>query len=262
VSTSLSRCDVPPWILASAEFNEDPIPLEIQGVARGNRALFHRLDELAEAADRERTFHEYMSVKFYLHQWDDEAHSSSRRALKNSYLRFLRGWGVDSNSIEGAVLKGWVESRFGITPTYHRGPLAQVDHDDTTDYAFDRMRGSARTNDVNGQLDLVYAFTQYELRRAAPERRWLRLFRGTYDASEHAIVATFSRREYVVRLNNLVSFTAERERAWEFGTTVWEVQVPTCKICFYGDLFANGLLRGEGEYLVIGGEYRVKELLA
>ena len=28
-----------------------------------------------------------------------------------------------SNSRESAVLKGWVESRFGLTPRYHHGPI-------------------------------------------------------------------------------------------------------------------------------------------
>ena len=62
-------------------------------------------------------------------------------------------------------------------------------------------------------------------------------------------------------MNNLSSFTSERECAWEFGSTVWETSVPTAKIFFFSGLLPDSILKGEDEYLVIGGEYRVKELL-
>lgn len=261
MSANLTRCDLPSWILASAEFNARPQPIAIQGVLDRNRWLFARLDEIPGQPERALTFHEYMSVKFYLHQWEDEANPSARRALKNSYVRFLRGWGADSNSLEGAVLKGWVESRLGITPTFHKVPLGAVDTDDYSPYAFDRMRGHARTNDIDGQLDLLYTYTQYELGRSLPGQQHLTLYRGTYDAAAHPKLVSFGPRNYVVRLNNLVSFTADRERAWEFGTTVWEAAVPICKVFFYGDLFPESILRGETEYLVIGGEYQVREVL-
>jgi len=35
-----------------------------------------------------------------------------------------------------------------------------------------------------------------------------------------------------VQLNNLSSFTSDREVAWEFGSSVWEVNVPLEKIVF------------------------------
>ncbi|HET6419549.1 MAG TPA: NAD(+)--dinitrogen-reductase ADP-D-ribosyltransferase, partial [Geobacteraceae bacterium] len=66
------------------------------------------------------------------------------------------------------------------------------------------------------------------------------------------------KRERLVRLNNLSSFTSDEERAWEFGFTVWEVKVPVCKIFFFNELLPNSILKGEGEFIVIGGEYRVK----
>ena len=64
-----------------------------------------------------------------------------------------------------------------------------------------------------------------------------------------------------MRLNNLVSFTGDEERAWEFGDTVWETRVPLGKIFFYSDLLPNSIMKGEGEYLVIGGEYRVRRVM-
>ena len=260
MSATLNLCNLPAWIIASHEFNDDPVPLEIQGVRGANRFLFERLDGIAEPTARAETFHDYMCVKFYLDQWERQSTDNARRSIKNSYLRFLRGWGFDSNGLEGAVLKGWVESRIGIPPTFHREPIAAIEYDDYTPYAVDRMRGSARTNNINSQLDLLYTYAQYELARSHFDSPWLRLYRGTYDASEHTIIAQVASREYIVQLNNLSSFTLDRERAWEFGTTVWMTRVPCCKVFFFQDLLPRSILRGEAEHLVIGGQYRVKEL--
>ena len=57
-------------------------------------------------------------------------------------------------------------------------------------------------------------------------------------------------------LNNLSSFTSNRERADEFGDYVLEVRVPWQKIMFYSDLLP-GKLKGEEEVVVIGGVYDV-----
>ena len=97
-------CDLPAWLLGSLEFNEAPRPFEIQGVRHSNRFLFETLDTIYDPTERARVFNEYMSVKFLLHQWDGAHTPNARKSLRNSYLRFLRGWGVDSNSVEAAVL--------------------------------------------------------------------------------------------------------------------------------------------------------------
>lgn len=261
MSATLNLCNLPAWIIGSTEFNDNPEPLQIQGLSTADRLLLAQLDEIPEQAERARAFNDYMSVKFYLHQWADQSTAVARRSIKNSYLRFLRGWGVDSNSTEGAVLKGWVESRFGLVPRYHRGSLDTADHDDCSRYAIDRMRGSAHTNNILSQLDLLYSYTQYELARAHPHQKHLRLYRGTYDASEHEVLESRGGRVQVVALNNLCSFTSDREKAWEFGTTVWQVDVPLCKVLFHGDLLPQSILKGENEHLVIGGRYLVRGLL-
>jgi NAD+--dinitrogen-reductase ADP-D-ribosyltransferase len=87
------------------------------------------------------------------------------------------------------------------------------------------------------------------------------LYRGTYDANEHDVIEQTGKREQIVRLNNLVSFTSDEERAWEFGSTVWKVTVPLCKVFFYNDLLPGSIMKGEGEYLIIGGEYRVRNVM-
>ena len=260
VPSSFNLCDLPPWVIASREYNENPEPFEVQGVRRANRFLFAKLDTIDDPRARGEVFNDYMSVKFYLHELDTES-DKARRSIKNSYLRFLRGWGVDSNSVEGAVLKGWVESRIGIPPTFHKERIRGASHEDSMTYVTDRMRGSAFTNAINSQLDVLYEFCQYELRRRGNDR-FFKLFRGTYDLSEHQVLETTGKREYVVKLNNLFSCTNDRERAWEFGTTVWQITVPASKVFFFTDLLPNSILKGEGEYIVIGGDYRVKQLLA
>jgi NAD+---dinitrogen-reductase ADP-D-ribosyltransferase len=61
----------------------------------------------------------------------------------------------------------------------------------------------------------------------------------------------------LIRLNNLVSFSCDRSIADCFGDTILTVRVPVCKVLFFNDLMRSHPLKGEGEYLVIGGEYRV-----
>ncbi len=254
-------CNRPPWVIASRHFAEDPQPIEIQGVREGNGFLFRTLDGIAEPDERARRFDDYLSVKFQLHQWQEQSTASARRSIKNSYLRFLRGWGVDSSSIEGAVLKGWVESRMGIPPTYHRERITGQDTDAFQRYAIDRVRGAAYTNAIHAQLDLVYSFTQYELGRRLPGERWVTLWRGLYDAGTHEVIERTGPSESVVRLNNLCSFTSDCERAWEFGTTVWEARIPIPRIFFVSAHFPRSILKGEHEYLVVGGETPVRRVL-
>jgi NAD+--dinitrogen-reductase ADP-D-ribosyltransferase len=248
-------------VIASAEFNDDPRPIELQGVREANRPLFRTLDALEDPAARAQQLDDWLSVRFQLHHWQEQSTASARRSLRNSYRRYLRGWGHDANSVEGAVLKAWVESRMGIPPTFHRARLDGADGLARARFERDRMEGSARTNAIFDQLDLVYAFTQYELARRWPQERWMTLWRGQYDAAEHEVLDRPARHQLVVRLNNLCSFSDDPERAWEFGSTVWEARVAAPRI-FCASWLLSGLLQGEREALVIGGELRVRRVLA
>jgi NAD+---dinitrogen-reductase ADP-D-ribosyltransferase len=260
--SSFNRCNLPPWVIASRGFDENPRPLEIQGVRDGNAKLFEALDGLDDPDARARYFDDWISVKFQLHHWQEQATDSARRSLRNSYLRFLRGWGVESSSIEGAVLKGWVESRMGIPPNFHHQPLGPPDGEAWARYVADRTRGHACTSAIDAQLDLVYAFTQYELARRHPGERWLTLWRGQNDLEAHELVEQLGKREWVMRMNNLASFTDEQERAWEFGGVVLEARLAIGRIFFAGHLLPRSILKGEREHLVIGGEIRVRQILA
>ena len=255
---SFNYCNLPPWVIASRHFNDNPQQLEIQGVKEANRFLFEKLAGIASQEERALVFNDYMSVKFQLHHWQEQTDTAGK-SIRNSYLRFLRGWMMDSNSVEGAVLKRWVESRIGITPTFHRARIPGIHSEAYFDFSVDVMKGSARTNAIQSQLDLLYEYGQFELPRKHPACATILLYRGTCDASEHDVLEQISKREQIVRLNNLVSCTSDEARAWEFGSTVWEVAVPLSKVFFYNDLLPGSIMKGEGEYLVIGGEYRVRQ---
>jgi len=257
---SINRCNLPPWAIASRHFNANPQPLEIQGVRAANRLLFERLEGLETVAERGTQFHDYMDVKFQLHQWQREDSKNSRKSLKNSYLRFLRGWLFDSNSIEGAVLKGWAESRFGLVPTFHCRPIRAFEDEAYQRFAFDRMKGAERTSAIFSQLDLLYTFVQGELPRHYPEKTHLCLYRGINDLDEHLVLEQQDKRHALVRLNNLNSFTDDFEHAWEFGSRVLQVEVPLVKIACGGGMRPRSIFKGEGELLVVGGVYEVKVL--
>ncbi|MDY0190580.1 MAG: NAD(+)--dinitrogen-reductase ADP-D-ribosyltransferase [Desulfuromonas sp.] len=255
---ALNRCNHPPWVIASHYFNADPKRLEIQGVERTHKFLFQRLAAIDDAAERAQQLYDYMDVTFQLHQWRRETTSSSQKSLKNSYLRFLRGWMFDSNSLEGAVLKGWVESRLGLVPTFHCSPIVNQESAAYQAYLVARMKGSARTNAINDQLDILYEYVQVELARRLPGERWLTLYRGFNDFEEHNIIQQLDKRRYMLQLNNLNSFTLDYERAWEFGSRVMLAKVPLAKIFFKSDIFPSSLLKGEDEVMVIGGQFEVE----
>ena len=158
-------CDLPAWYIGSLAFNETPQRFEIQGVKASSRWLFERLDAVDEPDERTRLFNEHITAKFHLYELDRDHTHGAKRSLRNTYVRYLRGWGVDSNSIEGAVLKAWVESRIGLRPTFHRGKVTADDTDGQLAFATDRMKGLAGSNAIDSQLDLVFEFCQSEARR-------------------------------------------------------------------------------------------------
>ena len=256
-----SLCNVPPWVIGSRGFNDNPQRLHIQGVRSTHSHFFNQLDQLSTWAERARTFQDYMEVAFHLHQWRKPDAPDDHVSLKHSYLRFLRGWLFNASSVEGAVIKGWVESRMGLQPTYHRNHIPGKDSDEYLAYLTDRMEAAARTNAIFSQLDLLYEFVQYEMERRDPSTTHITLFRGIYDFDEHEILDQKDDRRAVVRLNSLNSFTHDFERAWEFGTFVFEARVPVSKIFFDGSFLHAGILRGEEEVLVIGGIYDITRRL-
>ena len=259
----INRCNLPPWIIGDEEFQANPRPIEIDGVRIADGRIFRRLEAVADPEERGRLFHDYLCVKFGLQELGEPV---GKPQSAYSYVHFLRAWGADSNGHAGAVLKAWVESRFGLLATYHNGRLAE-DAAAREAFMLDRMRGAAKTIGVLMQLDLLYTYCQEELRRRFSGRRWATLYRGTHDPEEYTVHRRGgtdegrSRRIALVQLNNLSSFSSDPEVAWEFGSSAWEVEVPIAKIVFFSGLLPRSLLVGESEYLVLGGHYNVRTLL-
>ena len=253
----LNRCGCPAWFIASRDFNRNPRPLEIQGVRRAHRSLFERLDAMKAPLSRERCFRHYMKMLYLSGKWREGVTYSERRSLRNDYMRFLRGWIHDTNMEEGAVLKGWVESRLGLPPVYHGGLIERPGCGEHLLYLKQRMRETARSNAIESQFDLIYEYVQYELARRHPGVSTFRLYRGIRNIRDYIFLDETIDHRSVVRMNNLNSFSGRLEYAWEFGNHVFEVNVPAYKIFFRADLLPGVLPKGEDESLVIGGDFDV-----
>lgn len=252
----INRCNVPPVILGSLTFQRYPTPLQLDSVAELHADLFVRLERIADKAARASAFRDYLTVHFCLEELEKAGLSErSKRRAKANWMRTLRGWSFDSDGREGAILKGWVESRFGLLARFHGEPLRDFSGAAYQRYQEMRSAGLYGTNALEGQLDLLYAYSQYEFRRGAETPASVELYRGINRLAEHEVL-TGSKHRQVVLFNNLTSFTASRERAGEFGDYILATRVPTAKIFFNCGLLP-GVLKGEDEYLVIGGVYDV-----
>jgi len=255
----INRCNLPAAILGGLTYQRHPTPLQIDGIADLHKPLWALLDDIPGAGERAERFAGYMASHFRLRQPEDAGlvtgQSGSR--ARASYLRVVRGWAFDSESREAAVLKGWVESRFGLSPRHHGEALREPGSAAWQRYVEIRAQGLRGTNALESQLDLLYAYTQYELARQFPQRTHLRLYRGVNRLAEHETIQDNRQGEKVLLLNNINSFSRSRERAGEFGDDLLAVDVPLPKLAFFSRLLP-GMLRGEDEYVVIGGLYRVR----
>ena len=257
---STNLVGIPAWLLASTEFNNYPQSLRIAGARETHRGLFRLLKEAKSRTDCAEKFHRYMEIVFQLNPSIYEIEHAEIRRFRPSYLKLLEGWGFDANSPQGAVLKGWVESRFGLTPTFHRAALHQFPSDAWVRYMEEKYSSRFHGNSIHMQLDLLYEYCQFVIHRFGfPARDWVTLWRGVNSHDEPTITETkLEKGQHLVRLNNLVSFTTSRERADEFGDWILEVKVPVVKLLFFPDLLQKPLLAGEGEVLALGGYYSVK----
>lgn len=252
----INRCNVPPVILGSLTFQHHPAPLHLDSVAEFHADLFRRLDAIDGRAERAEAFRDYMTVHFCLEELEKAGLTPcSNGRAKANWMRLLRGWSFDSDGREGAVLKGWVESRFGLLARFHGEALRDFSGAAYLRYQEMRSAGLYGTNALEGQLDLLYAYSQYEFRRGGRSGQRVELFRGINRINEHEVLNRSGRRQ-VVLFNNLVSFTASRDRAGEFGDYILSTRVPVEKI-FFGHDLVPGILKGEEECLVIGGVYDV-----
>jgi NAD+--dinitrogen-reductase ADP-D-ribosyltransferase len=253
----LNRCNLPAVILGGVTFQRHPTALLLDGVYELHREFFEGLDAIGGLAERNRHFRAYMAAHFCLDTLEDAGLDPQRehtRANAN-YVRLLRGWLFDPDGREGAVLKGWVESRFGLLPRHHKQAITSGDSEAYRRYMHERCAGVYNTNALEGQIDLLYSYAQYEFRRTNDDEH-LRLYRGVNRMDDHEVISRAADGHRVVLLNNLSSFSTSRERADEFGDCILEARVPTVKVLYQSNMLAS-VLSGEDECLVIGGLYEV-----
>jgi NAD+--dinitrogen-reductase ADP-D-ribosyltransferase len=230
--------------------------LRIAGVREFNPNLFAMLDQAETPAEAVEAFETYIRAAFGVDP-EQRDRSGPRRRIRSSFTSLLRGWGYDSNSREGAVIKGWVESRFGLLPTHHKEPMNPGSVDAWTAYVAEKMSARYHANSIHAQLDLLYEFCQWRFRRFEGGKTHVTLFRGTNEYDETKVIRQIDRRTAVVRFNNVVSFTDDLDIAGIFGNRILEARIPVTKILFFNALFPRHPLKSESEHLVIGGEYRV-----
>jgi len=128
-------------------------------------------------------------------------------------------------------------------------------------FATDRMKGSERTNAIKFAVGRSVCVLSIRVGATVSWRALVPTLSWHLRSNDYHAVSIIDRRERIVRLNNLCSFIPDEERAFEFGSTVWQVRVPLVKIFFFSRLLPESILKGEEEYLVIGGEYRVRTVL-
>ena len=256
---------VPAPLLASTVFNASPVPLAIAGSREAHSGLFALLERSQGLNEARDMFVHYLDIAFGLRKPETHELSSlgaaEQRRWRSSWRKLLQGWGMDSNGAAGAVLKGWVESRFGLVPSYHKAALRRFPSPAWVSYLQEKAASRYNNNNIHQQLDLLFEFCQWALRRYPPlpttTPQHLRLWRGSNRCEEQILSGSLQSRHCTVRLNNIVSFSLSQEEASCFGDWVFEVQVPSCKVIVFPDLLPGQLMQGEQEVLALGGDYDV-----
>lgn len=248
--------------IASLAFNDQPRALHISGTRDSAQGLFELLKQLSTREQCGQTFQDYMAVVF---GFESEQRLSKdrhgRRRFRNSYLRLIQDWGFDSNNSQGAVLKGWVESRFGLFPTFHKQAITGFMDNTWITYLEEKMNSRYHNNCIYMQLDLLYEYCQWVIERFQfPAATHKTLYRGVNSLDACRLSRFSGNHQKIIRLNSLVSFTDRPGIASEFGSYILEANVPMAKLVFHNELLPHHALRGEAEYLVIGGDYQVKLL--
>ncbi|MFP8779767.1 NAD(+)--dinitrogen-reductase ADP-D-ribosyltransferase [Hydrogenophaga sp. RWCD_12] len=264
---STNLVGVPTRVLAGTAFNAHPVPLSIAGTRETHPGLFGLLARCASLNEASEVFVHYLDIAFGLRA--PAAHEAAtldpaeRRRWRSSWRKLLQGWGMDNGGAAGAVLKGWVESRFGLVPLHHKQPLQRFPSPGWITYLEEKTSSRLHNNNIHQQLDLLYEFCQWALQRfglpgvAPAPAQHLRLWRGSTRCDEQLVAGSLRNRHCTVRLNSLVSFSLSADDAGCFGDWVFEAQVPACKVLVFPGLLPGQVLQGEQEVLALGGDYEV-----
>lgn len=262
--TSTNLVGVPAPLLGSVAFHARPQPLHIAGTLATHAGLFALLRRCSSPAEARAVFAHYMQLSFGLAPPPPDAGVAEARRWKTSYLKLLQGWGQDANSAAGAVLKGWVESRFGLVPAFHHAPLQRFPSTAWMRYLEEKAGGRWNNNSIWQQLDLLFEFCQWMLTRFAllGAGPCVTLWRGSTRVDEQLVAGSLRQRHCTVRLNNIVSFSLSRESASCFGDWVLRAEVPLAKLLLVPGLLDTRALDGETEVLALGGDYVVEAAYA
>jgi NAD+--dinitrogen-reductase ADP-D-ribosyltransferase len=237
----INRCNLPSVVLGSLSFQDAPEDLRLDGVFPFHAELFAMLDSLPDRAARAERFIDYMTVHFCLETPEEAGGERKRHRTKADYTRMLRGWFFDADGREAAVIKGWVESRFGLLTRFHKGRLRIGDAIADARFVEERSRGVYATHALDSQIDLLYAYAQYELAKPADAPAHLTLYRGVTAIDDFDILERTGPREATVVLNSMNSFTADPDRAGEFGDNILEARIPRQKVFCTSDLLPGRL---------------------
>jgi NAD+--dinitrogen-reductase ADP-D-ribosyltransferase len=245
----INRINIPTKLFVSKEYNIGVSNIEISGVKEYYKRLFDLIAASDDIQSSSTVFDSYMAELFSL------GIKINGKKVGN-YMRLLKGWLFDSNSKEGAVLKGWVENRFGLIPFYHKNVIPGMYSKEYYDYMQEKMDTKLNKNLMYTQLDLVYTYTQTIIhtffKQYIPK---VTLYRGVNGLDEHMVIEKYAKRKLCIEQNSLVSFTLDKQIAESFGDTILKVEVPYTKILFFSEAMPTRSFAGEMEYLVIGGRY-------
>jgi len=244
--------NIPTGMFVSNEYNRNVLPITISGVWEYYSDIFKAIKNAEDVESAAKVFTGAMESLFSL----SEKHNGKKLG---SYTRLLKGWLFDSNSVEGAVMKGWVESRFGITPFFHKEIIPDMESEEYYEYMVEKMDARHNKNLIFHQIDLLYTYTQVVLETFYKDQLpKLTLYRGVNDLSEHLVVKELEDKYICIEQNSLVSFTSDRDIASQFGDYILQSEIPYTKIVFFSEILPSIKFVGEKEYLVLGGRYDTK----
>jgi len=256
---STNLVGIPSQLLAAVDFNAFPRQMSIAGTRAQHGGLFSLLEKAGDRNEAAEIFEHYMELAFGVRARRDSDLPPAQRYWKSSYLRLLQGYGFDANGPPGAVLKGWIESRFGIAPTFHKAPLEEFPSESWMRYLEEKLNSRYHNNCIQLQLDVLYEYCQWSLARFSPfDGAYAPLYRGIDRAEACFLKGSLAERHGVLRMNNVVSLSIARELAEPFGSLMVALRVPLSKILFFPGLLRDRVLNGEGEVLAIGGDFEVE----
>lgn len=246
---STNKINIPPFLIAYHGYNQsitEDSYVNIDGVLEYHRDLFNRISDCVDTSEASEIFVSYMDELFHLKE-------KVNNKYVNSYLKVLKGWLFDANRAEGAVIKGWAESRFGIIPSFHKEKIESTDDESYYIYLTERMGSYASKNMIEHQFDLLYTYNQYAIRRflksSIPR---IKVYKGVNSLREFVIISE-NKKEKIMMLNNVTSFTTSKEIACTFGDYIIETEIPFTKVIFMPDLFPVIKFSGESEVISVGG---------